>query len=86
VRVIAPDPSGPQGVYLDIHGGGYFMSSAARSDTRNVALADRLGIVVVSVDYRLAPENPSPAAPDDCETTALWLVDQTRTCSGWTGS
>jgi acetyl esterase/lipase len=74
VRIITPASGDPQGVYLDIHGGGFFMSSAVRGDARNVALADGLGIAVVSVDYRLAPEHPWPAAPDDCETAALWVV------------
>lgn len=82
VRVIRPDGREPRGVYLDIHGGGFFMSSAARSDGRNVALADALGVAVVSVDYRLAPENPWPAAPDDCETAALWVLDQARALFG----
>tara|TARA_B100001094_G_scaffold284837_1_gene298578 strand:- start:91 stop:738 length:648 start_codon:yes stop_codon:yes gene_type:complete len=34
-----------------------------------------LNCAVVSVEYRLAPKNPYPAAPDDCETAALWLVE-----------
>lgn len=63
------------GVVLEIHGGGFYMGSAARSDIRNRQLADAQGVAIVSVDYRLAPEQPWPAAPDDCETAALWLVE-----------
>ncbi|MFJ2024205.1 alpha/beta hydrolase fold domain-containing protein [Streptomyces sp. NPDC087897] len=76
VRVFLPSGGPPRGVYLDIHGGGFYMDSAAHGDVRNRSLAEALGAVVVSVDYRLAPENPWPAAPDDCETAALWLVEQ----------
>lgn len=75
VRIHLPTSTAPRGVFLDIHGGGFYMGSAAGSDVRNRELADTLGIVVVSVDYRLAPENPWPAAPDDCETAALWLAE-----------
>ena len=52
------------------------------SDSRNVLLADTAGIAVVSVDYRLAPEHPWPAAPDDCETAALWLAGQAEDSFG----
>ncbi|MGH2937480.1 MAG: alpha/beta hydrolase [Solirubrobacterales bacterium] len=75
VRVTNPQGGSPRGVYLEIHGGGFYMSSAARSDFRNRQLADAAQVAVVSVDYRLAPENPWPAAPDDCETAALWLLE-----------
>jgi acetyl esterase/lipase len=74
VRVTHPQGGPARGVYLEIHGGGFYMGWAARSDYRNRLLADAAGIAVVSVDYRLAPENPWPAAPDDCETAALWLL------------
>ncbi|HEX8343958.1 MAG TPA: alpha/beta hydrolase [Actinoplanes sp.] len=79
-----PKNTGVRGVYLDIPGGGFYLSSAAAGDTHNTALAESLGIAVVSVDYRLAPENPWPAAPDDCETAALWLIDQAETRFGTT--
>ncbi|TAN29554.1 MAG: alpha/beta hydrolase [Actinomycetota bacterium] len=78
VRVITPQKDEIRGVYLDIHGGGFYMDSAARNDFRNARLADTTGVAVVSVDYRLAPESPWPAAPDDCETAALWALDQAQ--------
>ncbi len=76
VRVLTPEEGDPRATCLEIHPGGFYLGSAARSDTRNARLADALGIAVVSVDYRLAPEHSWPAAPDDCETAALWLVEQ----------
>jgi acetyl esterase len=79
VRVMTPRQGRARAVYLQIHGGGFYMDSAARSDSRNALMADALGVVVVSVDYRLAPEHPWPAAPDDCETTALWLLEHADT-------
>jgi acetyl esterase len=82
VRVTRPSSGESRAIYLDIHGGGSFMDSAARGDVRNAAVADALGVTVVSVDYRLAPEQPWPAAPEDCETAALWLVEEGRELFG----
>ena len=76
VRVTRPSAGTSRAIYLDIHGGGFFMDSAARGDARNASMADALGVTVVSVDYRLAPEQPWPAAPEDCETAALWLLGE----------
>jgi len=73
-RLHLPAGGGAAGVLLDVHGGGFYLGSAAANDRRNRLLADSLGVAVVSVDYRLAPEHPWPAAPDDCETAALWLA------------
>jgi acetyl esterase len=84
VRIIAPESGTARGVYLDIHGGGFYMGSPARGDAHNRSLAHALGIAVVSVDYRLAPEHPWPAAADDCETVALWLLGEAETRFGAT--
>jgi acetyl esterase/lipase len=63
------------GVYLHIHGGGWTLGSAAGQDVQLWRLARTAEVAVVSVDYRLSPEHPYPAAPDDCEDAARWLVD-----------
>jgi acetyl esterase len=75
VRILEPPGGEPRGVLIDIHGGGFFMGRAARSDARNRRLSDVLEIAVVSVEYRLAPEDPYPAGPDDCEAAALWVLE-----------
>jgi acetyl esterase/lipase len=82
VRVTTPQSGEPRGVYLEIHGGGFYMSRAERSDFRNRRLADAAGVAVVSVDYRLAPEDPWPAAPEDCEAAALWLLEEAESRFG----
>ena len=69
LRIIAP--ANPTGVYLHIHGGGWTWGTADEQDPWLDRLAERCGLAVVSVEYRLAPENPYPAAPDDCEAAAL---------------
>ncbi|MFE2977614.1 alpha/beta hydrolase [Streptomyces sp. NPDC059258] len=84
VRVFLPADGPPQGVYLGIHGGGFYMGTAAQGDERHRALADALRVAVVGVDYRLAPEHPWPAAPDDCEAVALWLVEEAEARFGTT--
>ncbi|MSO89976.1 MAG: alpha/beta hydrolase [Acetobacteraceae bacterium] len=72
LRIIAPDQ--PQGIYLHIHGGGWVLGAADLQDPMLERIADRTGLAVVSVEYRLAPEHPYPAGPDDCEAAAAWLT------------
>lgn len=72
VRILAPPE--PKGVYLHLHGGGWTLGSARENDGLNHRFVERTGFAVVSVDYRLAPEEPWPKGPDDCEAAALWLV------------
>ena len=59
--------------YLHIHGGGYLFGSPEGSDPMNLYLASILNIVILSVDYRLAPENPIPAPLDDCYAALGWF-------------
>ncbi|HXA43114.1 MAG TPA: alpha/beta hydrolase [Candidatus Solibacter sp.] len=65
----------PRGVYMHIHGGGMVLGAAVNDDTINEARCLEHDIVVVSPDYRLAPEDPFPAGPDDCFAVARWLCE-----------
>lgn len=76
VRCLVYQPknrTGVTGAYLHLHGGGYILGAPEGSDQHNVNLVSRLGIVIVSVDYRLAPEHPAPAALNDSYTALAWL-------------
>lgn len=74
LRIIRPEQK-PRGVYMRIHGGGWTLGAPHHDDPRLETIADKNGLVAISVKYRLAPEQPYPAAPDDCEAVALWLVE-----------
>jgi len=65
-------------VLLHIHGGGFIFGGAAQQDAVLERLADAVEVTCVSVEYRLAPEHPYPAAWDDCEKAALWLLEHAR--------
>jgi acetyl esterase/lipase len=73
LRVIAPQREAV-GAYLNIHGGGWALGAADLQDSVLAEMADATGLAAVSVEYRLAPEHPYPAGPDDCEDAALWLL------------
>lgn len=72
LHVVAPD--NPKGVYVHLHGGGLVAGSAANQDEMLERIVKATGLASVSVEYRLAPAHPYPAAWDDCETAALWLA------------
>jgi acetyl esterase len=80
LRVIAPEKS--RGVYLHIHGGGHVLGAADAQDRLLERIADGANLTAISVEYRLAPENPYPAGPDDCEAAALWVADNIRDFGG----
>ena len=61
--------------YLHFHGGAMTLGSPRMNDVGNAMIAERHGVDVVSVDYRLAPEHPFPAGSDDCLAVARALVE-----------
>lgn len=62
------------GALLWIHGGGYVIGAAAQDDKLCRRFARRVGVPVASVDYRLAPKEPFPAALEDCYSALRWLA------------
>lgn len=81
-----PGPAGPMrlrtfvpdqvdAVLFHIHGGGFVTGSPEMTDLLHEALSKELNLAFASIDYRLAPEHPYPAGPDDCEAAALWLLE-----------
>jgi len=76
LRIVAP--RNPRGVYLHIHGGGMVLGAADLQDPMLERVNERAGLACVSVEYRLAPEDPYPAQPDDCESAALWLAKNAK--------
>lgn len=79
VEVYGYEPQGrrrPSGALLWIHGGGFVMGHPATYHDLCSRFAADLGIVVVSVDYRLAPRHPFPAGLEDCYTALAWLHDR----------
>lgn len=82
LRVIAPER--PRGVYLHFHGGGWVLGASDQQDRLLERIADATGLAAASVEYRLAPEHPYPAGPDDCEAAAVWVMDHARELGGTT--
>ncbi len=84
LRIYSPRPREgeklPVLVYL--HGGGWVVGSLDTHDSICRALARRADCIVVSVDYRMAPEHPFPAAPDDCHTALRWVAENAATFGG----
>jgi acetyl esterase len=77
VRIYVPK-TGQEGAYgalVYFHGGGWMGGDVAGNDGMTYTFAAESGAVVVSVDYRLAPENPFPAGLEDCFAAFLWTVE-----------
>ena len=83
--VITPIGAGPHPVIVWFHGGGWVLGSADQSIPVTSDLAAAAGCVVVSVDYRLAPEHPAPAAMVDCSAVTAWVIEHGAE-EGWDSS
>ena len=74
IRIYRPEQrSAPAAVY-SVHGGGFIAGDLETEHASNVVLARELGIVVVSVDYRLAPETPFPGGLEDVYAGLVWTA------------
>ncbi|HEU5229865.1 MAG TPA: alpha/beta hydrolase [Ktedonobacteraceae bacterium] len=90
VRIYTPQGNGPFPVLVFFHGGGWVICNLDTHDALCRSLTNQAGCVVVSVDYRLAPEHKFPAAPQDCYAATQWVathgaelnVDTTRIAVG----
>lgn len=80
--VYTPAGSGPFPVVLYFHGGGWVFADRKVYDGGARGLAKQANAVVVSVDYRLAPEHKFPAAHDDALAAYRWLANNTKSVNG----
>ncbi|GAA3667692.1 alpha/beta hydrolase [Nonomuraea antimicrobica] len=78
LRIYRPEETGENRPALYwIHGGGMILGAPEMDDAMMAGYAERLGLVVVSVDYRLAPEHPYPAPVEDCYAGLVWTAKHT---------
>ncbi len=82
VRVYTPAGARPLPVLVYFHGGGWVVGSLTTHDGVCRALANRVPAIVVSVDYRLAPEHPFPAAAEDAYAATAWTAANAATIGG----
>jgi acetyl esterase len=77
VRVFTPPGAGPHPALLHFHGGGFVLGTidSLFNDAKCAHICNAAGCVVVTVEYRLAPEFPFPTAPEDCYAALLWTTE-----------
>ncbi len=82
LRIYVPDGEGPLPVLVYLHGGGWVRGSLEAYDGLCRRLANRAGRLVVSVDYRRAPEAPFPAGLEDCYRATEWTATHAADLGG----
>ncbi len=75
IRVYTPTGTTSLPLLLYFHGGGWVLGNLDTEEDTCLSLAKRTPCIAVSVDYRLAPEHPYPAAPEDCYAALLWAAE-----------
>ena len=86
VRIYRPDGDGPFPVHVHYHGGGWVIGDLETHDADCRELCRLAQVVVVAVDYRLAPEHPYPAAVDDCYAATRWASEHAEDIGGRPGA
>ena len=75
IRVYYPGDAAAAPCVVYFHGGGWVIGDLTTHDSVCRQLADKTGFTLISVDYRLAPEHPFPAAIDDCYAATRWVAE-----------
>lgn len=74
-RVYVPVGGGNGGTLLFFHGGGFIIGDIPSYELQVRSIAERTGMITISAEYRLAPEDPFPAAADDAVSIAAWVIE-----------
>jgi acetyl esterase len=82
IRIYTPTGDGPFPVLVFFHGGGWVVCNLDTHDNVCRSLANGADCIVVSVDYRLAPEHKFPAAPEDCYAATQWVAENATRLNG----
>jgi len=75
IRIYRPSAPGPHSLIMLFHGGGWVLGDVDSEDSTSRGLVNRVNAVLVSVDYRMAPETRFPGAPEDCYAATVWAVE-----------
>lgn len=85
IRIYRPEGSGPFPIHLHYHGGGWVIGDLETHDADCREICRTAEVIVIAVDYRLAPEHPYPAAVEDCLAAAQWAAKNANTIDGRDG-
>lgn len=82
IRIYKPDAEGPLPLFVFFHGGGWVVGNLETGDTLCRAIANAARCIVVSVNYRHAPEHKFPAAVDDAYAAVRWCAENVKELGG----